>query len=195
MSSQSAACALVLLLGCTATSEPPTSGSGTASSAGPSSRAPDARARPATDAAGACSFKVTGAITDDESIAASAMSTYWDGQDPTVLPALQVDCDGNVVHVDFSASHRIRDAEKVAFGPQEIELGIPSSKMIAFVRVNGAGPAEGEGTLAITAFDANHVAATFDVTIAIITANDARPSRLRIVGSFDAPCTLAACRR
>jgi hypothetical protein len=143
---------------------------------------------------GKCTFTLSGGMTGEFSAPASSSSvlaSYW-LVDPTARKmmfkndeeGLIINCGSGNDTLSFTARAKTKD--EVPYGPKKYELGPKKGPIHIIGSIQKAGVMGGTGTFEITAYDAEHIAGTFDFTAEILGNKVDGP--VTIKGNFDFKC-------
>ncbi len=93
-------------------------------------------------------------------------------------PPLAINCIGKLGRMTFEPA----PGAAVPFGPHTYKIERGTRDYVVFARARDKQLANIEGTIDVTAFDATHIAGTFDL------AGTAGAQRVTLSGTFDFPC-------
>lgn len=138
---------------------------------------------PAGDA-GTCTLSVTGSTTLDETTPADAQTKYWMSEaesGSTPQPGFVVSCKGTKVRLSLVTSPNA----SIEFKAKDYQVAGKNPDVSILGRVSDKPLQDFAGKVSITAFDASHIAGTFDLT----AKPQSGTGRFAIMGTFDVKCT------
>jgi hypothetical protein len=144
------------------------------------------------DRHGSCTVEVRGALTADQTSAGGtsrSVTSYWfaPGDTANVMfgdgrIGLVLNCTGKALSLSFVS--RQATETSVPFGPKTYRLTRRASEMTVLGTVGKASLTSLTGTVDVTAFDARHIAGTFELAGKALPGNGA----VNVTGRFDFAC-------